>query len=202
VGAVTADGNVLGLARTPEFNDRVMSMEVGEISEPFETDKGWHIAHVEERRPEMMKPLEEVREIIEKQFVRETAFETRQSILDSMKVALNYEKHQDALDTYMAEIISENDLLSQARRTDQDPEKKIKLYEALLRRMPESPSCPEAQFMIGFVYAEELGDEKAAREALERVLDDYPDTEMASAARRMIEGFGEGAGAVNQDEGR
>lgn len=199
VGAVTLDNDILGLGEVPEFNAKVLSMKEGEYSEPFQTSKGWHVAFVEEFRPKGTKPLEEVHKLIYDRLMRESAFAVRKAVMDSLQAALKVETYQDALDAYMMEVVSGEDLLRLARRTDEGPEKKIKLYEALLRRMPESPSCAEAQFMIGFVYAEELGDENAAREALQQVLEKYPDSELVSSARRLLDSLNSDSGAAGGD---
>lgn len=63
----------------PKFENVVFEMEVGSLSEPFLTEFGWHIAHVEERKAAEQVPFEEVKEHIEQELLgksRETVFGT------------------------------------------------------------------------------------------------------------------------------
>lgn len=49
----------------PEFEISAFDLEVGKLSEPVETDFGYHIIKVTEKREASVKPYEEVRETIE-----------------------------------------------------------------------------------------------------------------------------------------
>ncbi len=57
-----------------EFEDVVFAMEVGAVSDVFKTEFGYHIAKVTDKKPAMVCPLEDVREVI----VRELTEQTRQ----------------------------------------------------------------------------------------------------------------------------
>ena len=45
----------------PEFEDQITSLEVGGVSEPFETQFGWHVANLVEKRVQPRPTLEELR---------------------------------------------------------------------------------------------------------------------------------------------
>lgn len=47
-----------------QFDEVVFSLEPGEMSEPFETEFGWHLVLLEDRREEGFRPYPEVREQI------------------------------------------------------------------------------------------------------------------------------------------
>ena len=53
------------------FEDTAFSMRPGQVSEPIETDYGYHIIEVQERKEAKTSPLEEVRESIRKQLTDE-----------------------------------------------------------------------------------------------------------------------------------
>ncbi len=53
-----------GTMITP-FDDKVFSMKEGEISPPIRTKFGWHIIKLEKIKPQRLKPLKDVRPIIE-----------------------------------------------------------------------------------------------------------------------------------------
>ena len=64
-GPTGARGGDLGWfgegAMVPEFEDQITSLEVGGVSEPFETQFGWHVATLDETRVKPQPTLDEVR---------------------------------------------------------------------------------------------------------------------------------------------
>jgi peptidyl-prolyl cis-trans isomerase C len=66
--ATRMDGGDIGYLSeddaTPEFAAAIRQTETGGISRPFQTDMGWHIIKVEERREERPPSLDELREPI------------------------------------------------------------------------------------------------------------------------------------------
>jgi TolA-binding protein len=66
----------------------------------------------------------------------------------------------------------------------------IKTYEEILRLYPESPNSYKAQFLIGFVYSENLKDYNKAKEVYEKVIKNYPDCDLADDAKVMLESMG------------
>ncbi len=66
------------------------------------------------------------------------------------------------------------------------PEDKISFYRTLLRSYPDDPLAPQALYMIGFIYADELKNPVHAKRALEELILRYPDSNLIESARRMI----------------
>lgn len=66
----------------------------------------------------------------------------------------------------------------------------IKTYEEILKLYPESPNSYKAQFLIGFVYSENLKDYNKAKEVYEKVIKKYPDCDLADDAKVMLESMG------------
>jgi TolA-binding protein len=62
----------------------------------------------------------------------------------------------------------------------------IKTYERILKLYPESPHACRAQFLIGFVYSENLKKPDQAKEVYEKVIEMYPDCDLADDARFML----------------
>ena len=54
----------------PEFAEKAFAMEPGTISEPVQTDFGWHIIKLEDRRPRTPPEFEEVRQELMQEVVR------------------------------------------------------------------------------------------------------------------------------------
>jgi peptidyl-prolyl cis-trans isomerase C len=195
VGAVDLDSDILGLGKVPEFNRAVLALDAGEISAPFQSSRGWHVAKVRERRPAGARPLDEVRDAISDRLLRENFLQLKRTVLDSIQSAIGVEIYEEGLDAYMVAHLSEEDLLAEARR-ETDPMKRIRLYGGFLDRFPSSASCPESQFMVGFIQSEELGDKEKAREAFEAILKKYPESELAQSARWMLDNLEKNVPAI------
>ena len=67
----------------------------------------------------------------------------------------------------------------------------IRMYDNLIVKYPKSTYGPQAQFMIGFIYANELKDLDKAKVAYEKFLKVYPEHEMAKDARWELEHLGQ-----------
>ena len=57
----------------PEFSQAAFAMQAGEVSEPVQTQFGWHIIKVEERRAAPAPAFEEVAEELRVEVEREVA---------------------------------------------------------------------------------------------------------------------------------
>ncbi|MYF93727.1 MAG: tetratricopeptide repeat protein [Gemmatimonadetes bacterium] len=63
-------------------------------------------------------------------------------------------------------------------------------YERVLAEYPASEHGDEAQFMIAFKYEEHIRDLEQARRAYQRVIENYPDSELAASARHLLPNVG------------
>ena len=66
----------------------------------------------------------------------------------------------------------------------------IGYYERVLAEYPASGHGDEAQFMIAFIYEEYIRDLEEARRAYQRVIENYPDSELAASARHLLPNVG------------
>ncbi len=66
----------------------------------------------------------------------------------------------------------------------------IGYYERVLAEYSASGHGDEAQFMIAFIYEEYIRDLAEARRAYQRVIDNYPDSELAASARHLLPNVG------------
>jgi peptidyl-prolyl cis-trans isomerase C len=76
----------------PEFEDAAFAMEIGKVSEPVQTQFGYHLIKVEEKNVGSVKPFAEVRESIKNMLLQERqAFkfsQTVNSLKDKIKVEI------------------------------------------------------------------------------------------------------------------
>lgn len=96
---------------------------------------------------------------------------------------------------------TEQDLYTEAQNHSEDGnfESAIGTYEKILELFPDSPRVYKAQFLIGFVYSENLKDQQKAKENYLKVIDDYPECDLADDARYMIEMMETGAEPMISD---
>jgi outer membrane protein assembly factor BamD (BamD/ComL family) len=62
----------------------------------------------------------------------------------------------------------------------------IETYQEILKAYPDSPRAYKAQFLIAFVYSENLKDKENARVCYGKVLEKYPDCDLADDAQYML----------------
>jgi len=84
---------------------------------------------------------------------------------------------------------TEEELYTEAQNysENKDFQSAIKTYEEILKAYPDSPRVYKAQFLMGFVYSENLKDYEKARENYRKVIEKYPDCDLADDAKYMLE---------------
>jgi TolA-binding protein len=73
-----------------------------------------------------------------------------------------------------------------------DPQRALKYYKAVVEKHPDSGLAPKAALAIAWIYARKLAEPSMARPAYEEVIDGYPGTEFADAARESLAGLDTG----------
>ena len=107
---------------------------------------------------------------------------------DSTGKDLAREKFTTFLTRYPEHLRSDEALrnLAMIARQDGDMAEAIGYYERLIADYPKSKYGDEAQFMIAFIYEEHLQDQERARQAYQRVIERYPESDLAASARRLL----------------
>jgi parvulin-like peptidyl-prolyl isomerase len=200
LGFFNPGGYMRGIGYSDELSEAAFSLEVGEISEPVKWRKGWSIVVLNELRPAVVRPFDEVRDEIMEVFVVQRIDEIR-------KVAFDELRKDYHVDNFLAEELklttrTPEELWNLAQNSS-DSWQRLRHYEEIVQRYPDSDHAAKAMFMIGFVNAEELKDFRAADRAFTRVLNEYPDSEVAESAKYMLETMNKAAPQLEdqQDEG-
>ena len=84
---------------------------------------------------------------------------------------------------------TEEELYTEAQNYSEkgDFQSAIKTYEEILKIYPHSPLAYKAQFLIGFVYSENIKDYQKAKENYKKVIEKYPDCDLADDAKYMLQ---------------
>jgi outer membrane protein assembly factor BamD (BamD/ComL family) len=90
--------------------------------------------------------------------------------------------------------------LAQQAENDGDFQEAVDLYTMLLEKYPQNEHNYKAQFMIGFIYSEELKDYDQARMAMQKVVEQYPDCDLADDAQWMLDHMGKNLEDIEFEE--
>ncbi|MFH1502961.1 MAG: peptidyl-prolyl cis-trans isomerase [Candidatus Eisenbacteria bacterium] len=171
----------LGMDET--FIERLFAWKVGEITDVLRSDNGWHVLRIEELREAGPKPLDEVRADIVQTLQPDATRRHFESVYGELKERLNASINEDAV---RPKFRSEEELFTLAQNTE-DAIERLGLYKELQFSYPEGKHAAEAQFMVAFIYAEELKSYEAAAFEFQKMLDTYPDSELCDSAEWMLE---------------
>jgi len=207
--ATKADGGILGyvtpeveyvpgIGKAPSILAAAFQLKEGDVSAPLKSDKGWHLIRVESVEPKGYRSLSDVRGQIEGQLQSDREAVYSKAVLDSLRERANATVFSDSIEAAMRPARTPQDYFKEAQAAV-SPQKRIELYRALVKRFPNDSVTVQAEFMIGFTYAEDLGDTETAREEFEKFLARHPNHELGTSARWMMENMDKPA--PNLEEG-
>jgi len=191
IGTVTTRSTISGFEDYNALNLEIMKLGLNEISAPIETPHGFCVVQVTEVIPAGVQSLTEVRADIQKKLELKANNELFTKVLTKVREELRAAIDEKGWDEYTYSMLNETDLL-QLAQSDQNPEDRTRHYEALAERFPASPRAAQALFMVGFTWADELKEYGKAREAFQRFLSKYPQSDLAASARWMLDNMEKG----------
>jgi hypothetical protein len=193
LGTVTREGLFTGLGSQPALAESALALASargeekaeGVIGGPWKSARGWHVVRIDEFRPESARPFEQVRNVIMRQISQSRNQDFYRKRLDAEKADLGFSIDSAAVEDFVAQKKTAQQLFKEGQEAG-PPTTRITAYQNLLKEYPNSDVSPQAQFMIGFIYSEELKDYDQAEKAFHTLLDRYPKAELAESARWMI----------------
>ena len=75
-------------------------------------------------------------------------------------------------------------------KTIEQPAKAVELYALIIANAPQHPKAATAQFMTGFIYANDMNELDKAKVAYEAFLQKYPTDELTESAKMELENLG------------
>lgn len=189
LGTVTREGNFAALGPQPALAESAFALGTvagpGAIGGPYRTARGWHVVKVEAVKPEALRPFDQVKALIVRQLGQARSQEHYRANLASEKAALGVAVDSTAVRDFVSQRRSAQELFREGQEAG-TPTARIAAYRVLLQEYPDSDVSPQAQFMIGFIYSEELKNYDEAEKAFHELLRRYPASELAESARWMI----------------
>jgi peptidyl-prolyl cis-trans isomerase C len=184
LGYFNPGGYIKFYGESQEFSNQVKDLEIGDISDIIVTEKGYSIVKITDKKPENLKPLSEVRkQILEKLRGEKAKAELNDKI---SRLREEYKPVNFVREDIIRTTRTPEELWEMAQE-ESDDYTRIQYYRNIVNKYPDDKYAPQALFMIGFVYAEEVMDLVEARRTFDELLKKYPDSEVAGSARWMIE---------------
>ena len=183
IGLVTEKSNYIPyVGNSSEYLNAVFSLALNKYSDPIKTTKGYHIIQVTSIEDAREKTLEEVKPQIESILKPDKIQEMTDALVVQLKEKYGYEFFEENL------MVKKDpkELFDEAQNS-KDARQALSLYQTIVDQYPDSENAYKAQFMVGFVYSEQLNDKEKAKEAFQKVLDNYPKSELAESAKWMLD---------------
>jgi peptidyl-prolyl cis-trans isomerase C len=186
LGTVTREGLFGVLGRQSALAESAFAIGAGKVGGPFKTDRGWHVIKVDEVHPESTRPFETVRPMILRQLANQRGQEFYQKLLEEARRELGVTPDSTAIKRFVSQKRDAREMFKAAQELG-PPTERIAAYRALVAEYPDSEVSPQAQFMIGFIYSEELKNHDEAEQAFRELLKRYPRSELAGSAQWMVD---------------
>jgi peptidyl-prolyl cis-trans isomerase C len=187
IGFVTTGEDVVpSLGTAPAIVAAAFALREGEASAPLKSPRGWHIIRVDQKTEAGPQPYVAVERQIRGTLEGNRSERFQETLLDSLKKEYGVVIYTDSLETAMKPILSPAELFAKAQTTVL-PKDRIELFQEVVTRFPKDKSAIQAEFMIGFTYAEDLKDYPAARAAFQGFIQKHPKSDLVASANWMLE---------------
>lgn len=188
LGYFNPGGYIKGIGFSQKFSDAVSVMEPGKIYGPIHWEQGWSIVRINDKVPATVSPYEDVRDDIAKRMAADKLDRVRDEHFAS--VEKNYNAHNLLKEKLEKTERTPQELFDFAQNST-DPNTRINAFQEIVDKFPQDKAAPQAMFMVGFVYAEEIQDRVMADRTFTALIEKYPESEMAKTARWMLDNLDE-----------
>ena len=186
LGTVTREGGFSGLGPQPALAESAMALGEGGLGGPWRTDRGWHVVKVDTYRPDGTRPFDQVRSFIVRQLTQQRQQGFDQSELARVRARVGVKTDSASVRSFLHTKKSARDLFTEAQGAG-GPEQRIAAYRKVFETWPDADLAPQAAFMVGFIYSEELKNYDEAEKAFRELLSKYQKSELAASATWMVE---------------
>jgi hypothetical protein len=199
IGWVTKESEIVpGVGKAKQLVDAAFELPIDKVSLPIQIEKNWHLIKVEERQDRTVQPFEIVNERLRSRLRAERREGYSKVLSDSLREYYNATIFEDSIRAALAPDKTAADYFKEAQAAT-TPLQRIELYRDLILRYPQDSVSVQAKFMIGFTYAEEMGELDMARSEFEEFLRMHPDAELAGSAKWMLENMDKPAPSLDEN---
>lgn len=187
LGWVAKDSDIVpGVGKSPAMVAAAYELPIGEISQPLKSEKNWHLIKVEAREEKTVQSFETVKPRILTKLRGERREAFGKSFSDTLLQMSNATIFDDSIRVALSPGKTPEDFFKEAQAAV-TPLSRIEAYRELIKRFPTDRVSIQAQFMIGFTYAEEMGEYEQAKREFEAFIRAHPDSDLAGSAKWMME---------------
>ena len=188
LGYFNPGGYIKGIGYSQIFTDQVVTMEPGKLYGPIKWERGYSLVRVNEKRPPAVRPYDDVHDEIVDRLAREKLENVRAEHF--AEAAKGYQTRNFMEEQYAKTQRGPQELFDYAQNST-DPLQRIAAFQEIVDKYPTDAVAPQALFMIGFVYAEEVKDYVMAGRSFDEVISKYPESDMAQTAKWMLDNLSE-----------
>jgi tetratricopeptide (TPR) repeat protein len=186
LGSSTKDGNFVALGPQPALAESAMALGEGNIGGPFKTNKGWHVIKVDTVKPESTRPFDAVHAFITRTLTQQRQGDFYQQQIKQARERIGVTPDSSVIKNFLSAKKTARELFQDAQQAGA-PESRIEGYAKVVETYPDADIAPQAQFMVGFIYSEELKKYDDAEKAFRALLAKYPKSELVSSAQWMVD---------------
>jgi parvulin-like peptidyl-prolyl isomerase len=187
LGYFNPGGYIRSIGFSETFSDTVFKMEPHQIYGPIKWEKGYSLVLVNEIQEPRLRTFEEARKEISLRLTKERIEQTRREVIRDVRDNYDWNNY---MEEYYRRIQRTPVELFEYAQTTSDPYERVRAFEEIVEKFPDDEHAPQALFMVGFVHMEELHDDKTAKFTFKKVLEEYPDSDVADSAKWMLDNMG------------
>jgi len=186
LGTVTLEGHFAVLGTQPALAESAFTLGKGAVGGPWKTDRGWHVIQVDDKREESVREFDQVKQVITRQLGSKNSQDYYRLQLETARREVGVKPDSAAIRAWLSQKKTAREMFNEAQAAG-PPEARIEAYRKLLVTYPTADVSPQAQFMIGFIYSEEIKDYDKAEAEFRMLIQRWPKAELAPSAQWMIE---------------
>jgi peptidyl-prolyl cis-trans isomerase C len=187
LGWVGKDADMVpGVGNAPGIVAAAYSLPIDKVSQPIKSEKSWHLIKVETREDASLQPFNDVKDRTKSRMLLSRRQDFGKTLSDSLLKYYNATVFEDSIKVALTPEKTAADLFKEAQAAA-TPMQRIDLYRTLIKRFPTDSVSIQAQFMIGFTYAEEMHQYDLARQEFQTFLKEHASSDLAGSAKWMLE---------------